>query len=399
MAKSYYPIELIQQCCSEYRTGTAVSELCRKYQIPRSTMYYWAKKYAGLPNATDIPTKKSLDNMRRAYEKTRQMYEVLKRVDCTASAPLQIKLYELEKIYGQYPVRVLCEALDVDRGTFYNHVLRNKKRNNSYTARRLELSEVIRDIFEGSRGLFGSDKILSALQSKGYKTSKKMVLQLMREMGLKSLRSTAKKDHKTWCNLHTTKNILQQEFNVEEPNLAWVSDCTQCRLFDKTYYICAILDLYSRKVLAYKISMRASTQLVTATFKAAIQIRQPGNGLIFHSDRGCQYTSLAFRKLLLEHEIVQSFSRAGTPYDNGAMESFFSSLKQEEIYRTSYTSEKDFKRKIAEYMNFYNERRPHRANNYKTPDQKELAFWEKNKNRCPNKTGSDVVTDYVQTPI
>ena len=114
---------------------------------------------------------------------------------------------------------------------------------------------------------------------------------------------------------------------------------------------------------------------------------------------GCQYTSLAFRKLLLEHEIVQSFSRAGTPYDNGAMESFFSSLKQEEIYRTSYTSEKDFKRKIAEYMVFYNERRPHRANNYKTPDQKELAFWEKNKNRCPNKTGSDVVTDYVQTPI
>ena len=139
--------------------------------------------------------------------------------------------------------------------------------------------------------------------------------------------------------------------------------------------------------------------IITATFKAAIQIRQPENGLIFHSDRGCQYTSLAFRKLLLEYEIVQSFSWAGTPYDNGAMESFFSSLKQEEIYRTSYTSEKDFKRKIAEYMVFYNERRPHRANNYKTPDQKELAFWEKNKNRCPNKTGSDVVTDYVQTPI
>lgn len=69
MTKSYYPIEVVQECCSEYRTGTTVSELCQKYQIPRSTMYYWVKKYADLPNAADIPTKKSLDSMRRAYEK------------------------------------------------------------------------------------------------------------------------------------------------------------------------------------------------------------------------------------------------------------------------------------------------------------------------------------------
>ena len=82
MTKSYYPIEVVQECCSEYRTGTTVRELCRKHQVPRSTMYYWVKKYADLPNAADIPTKKSLDSMRRAYEKTRQMYEVLKIVNC-----------------------------------------------------------------------------------------------------------------------------------------------------------------------------------------------------------------------------------------------------------------------------------------------------------------------------
>ena len=90
MTKSYYPIEIVQECCSEYRTGTTVRELCRKYQVPRSTMYYWMKKYADLPNAADIPTKKSLDSMRRAYEKIRQMYEVLKIVNCPMSAPLQI---------------------------------------------------------------------------------------------------------------------------------------------------------------------------------------------------------------------------------------------------------------------------------------------------------------------
>lgn len=394
MRKSY-PAELIQQCCAEYRAGIPVGELCQKLQLPRSTVYYWLKKYKHEPDTSCISTKKELDNMRRAYKRMQQMYEVLKSVNCTTASPLQTKLYELEKLYGQYPTRVLCEALDVDRGTFYNYIFRNKKENNSYATRRRMLSIAVREIFEESRGLFGSDKILSILQEQGYKTSKKMVLRLMRELGLRSLRSTAKKDYKTWAKLHTTKNILQQEFNVKEPNCAWVSDCTQFKLFNKTYHICAILDLYSRKVIAHRISQRASTQLVTSTFKLAIKDRQPISELVFHSDRGCQYTSNAFRNLLIQHNVNQSFSKAGNPYDNGVMESFFSSLKQEEIYRTSYSSEKDFKQKVGKYMDFYNFSRPHRANNYKTPDQVEQLYLEKKMNRCPNETGSKVDPDSI----
>ncbi len=102
--------------------------------------------------------------------------------------------------------------------------------------------------------------------------------------------------------------------------------------------------------------------------------------LTFHSDRGCQYTSYAFRKLLIDNNIVQSFSKAGNPYDNGAMESFFSSLKQEEIYRTAYRSVNDCKKHIEKYMEFYNEKRPHRANTYKTPNEAEALYYKK-KNR------------------
>ena len=348
--------------------------------MPRSTIYYWIKQYKGLDDLNDITLKKTLDNLQRKYKKSQQICEVLKSVNCTPNSPLKTKLYELEKSYGKYSVHVLCESLDVNRGTFYNHILRNKKQNTSYVQRRAELSEAIRKIYEESQGLFGSDKILSVLHSQGYRTSKKMVLRLMKEMGLKSLRVRSKKDWKDWHKLHEFNNILRQNFTAKAPNLVWVGDCTQFTYQHKTYYLCAILDLFSRKVIAYKISAKASTQLVTATFKAALKTRQPSDHLIFHSDRGCQYTSYAFRQLLLQYGITQSFSHTKNPYDNSVMEAFFSSLKQEEIYRTSYRSFADCKAHIHEYMNFYNTRRPHSTNSYSTPDKTEEDYRKRENN-------------------
>ena len=202
----------------------------------------------------------------------------------------------------------------------------------------------------------------------------------MKEMGLQSLRARAKNDYKNWVKLHECNNILKQNFSAQSPNLVWVSDCTQFVYQHKKYHLCAILDLFSRKVIAYKISAKASTQLVTATFKEAFAIRKPDHQLIFHSDRGCQYSSYSFRKLLMLNHIMQSFSRSGNPYDNSIMESFFSSLKQEEIYRTSYRSFADCKSHIKKYMIFYNSKRPHRANNYKTPDAMEESYYKSKTN-------------------
>lgn len=252
MSRTTYPIETIIKCCSKYRSGDPVSSIVKEFEVPRSTVYYWINQYRDVPDVNDITLKKTLDNINRRHEKLQQICEVLKSVNCTCNAPLKTKLYELEKLYGQYSVRVLCEALDVNRSTFYNHILRNKKQDTSYVKRRRELSVAIREIYEESHGLFGSDKILSVLSDKGYHTSKQMVRELMREMGLKSLRSCAKKDYKIWNKLHESRNVLQREFHVEAPNLAWVSDCTQFVLFEKTYYLCAVLDLFSRKIVAYK---------------------------------------------------------------------------------------------------------------------------------------------------
>lgn len=125
------------------------------------------------------------------------------------------------------------------------------------------------------------------------------------------------------------------------------------------YYICAILDLYSRKVLSYKISQKLSSQLITSTFRAAYEERKPAEELIFHSNRGTQYTAFAFQKLLKTLRVEQSFSPSGKPCHNAVMESFFFSLKWEELYRRHYYSAEEFKECVQKYMDFYNMNRPH----------------------------------------
>ncbi|MEG2525202.1 MAG: IS3 family transposase, partial [Oscillospiraceae bacterium] len=178
-------------------------------------------------------------------------------------------------------------------------------------------------------------------------------------------------------NADKKKDSLKMNFTVDAPNQVWVSDVTYFKLNGKFHYICAIIDLYSRKVIAHKISKKHSTQLITATFKLAYDARKPTVGLIFHSDRGTQYTSNSFQKLLVTCQVEQSFSPSGRPHHNAVMESFFASMKKEELYRTNYHSNEEFKRRIQEYINFHNNERPHATLAYKTPNAHEVTFYER----------------------
>ena len=138
----------------------------------------------------------------------------------------------------------------------------------------------------------------------------------MLEMGLSSVRSTAKQEYLKLREPERKKNILRQQFNAQRPNQRWVSDVTCFKLGDHYFYICVIIDLFSRKVIAHKVSKKNSTQLLTATFKMAHEERHPPSALIFHSDRGAQYTSHRFQQLLHKYNTKQSFSQPGKPHDN-----------------------------------------------------------------------------------
>ena len=162
-----------------------------------------------------------------------------------------------------------------------------------------------------------------------------------------------------------------QNFDASRPNEIWVSDVTYFKIKDKAYYICVVMDLFSRMVVGYGISYRNSIQLLKATFCHAYDDRHTNDGLIFHSDRGMNYRSNAMSSYLQSLNVIQSFSRAHVPYDNSVMESFFSNMKREELYRTRYRSEREFKAAVREYITFYNEKRPHKKLRYKTPKQYE----------------------------
>ena len=194
----------------------------------------------------------------------------------------------------------------------------------------------------------------------------------MREMGLQSISTYSKQDHQKRERLLKKQNLLQRQFKADAPNRVWVSDITCFKVDGNYLYVCAILDLFSRKVVAHRVSPKNSTYLVTSTFRQAYQNRNEPRQLTFHSDQGSQYTSNAFRKLLRMNKVIQSFSKSGRPHDNAVAESFFASMKREEVYRTQYHSEHQFMGSVDTYIEFYNTKCPHSTLNHKTPDGFEL---------------------------
>ena len=199
-----------------------------------------------------------------------------------------------------------------------------------------------------------------------------MVRKLMREMGIGSVRQSAKKLYENESKKH--KNYVNQQFDTHAPNEVWVSDVTYFKFNEKAYYICVVIDLFSRKAISYKVGKKNSTQLVTSTLKMAYEERKPSSSLTYHTDRGFNFCSRGMAEYIKSIQITHSFSRPYVPYDNSVVESFFASLKREELYRTKYRCESEFMLAVSDYMDFFNTKRPHRKSQYRTPEQKEHDY-------------------------
>ena len=366
--------ETKESIINRYFNGESVAELTEATGVARSTIYGWLK--ASQSESENKPVnKKTVNDLERKIIRLSTIIEIMQKVFDVENIPTQVRLEELERLYGEYNVHNLCDALMVPRGTFYNHIKRNKRDNAWYAKRRESLREEIQKIYYDKHQIYGSPKIAATLRSRGIKITEGMVRQLMQDMGLISIREGAKDYYDK--EKSKNKNYLNQKFNTTRPNEVWVSDITCFRYNEKYYYICVIVDLCARKVVGYKIGGKNSTQLTKSTFKLAYESRHPDENLIFHTDNGSNYTSKSFRDYLKKLRVTQSFSRPHIPYDNSVMESFFSNMKREELYRTKYRSEKEFRTAVKNYIQFYNEERPHSKNKYKTPSQKEAEYFSK----------------------
>lgn len=263
----------------------------------------------------------------------------------------------------------------MNRSTYYKHF-------NSTPAPRVtenqNIRRVILQIYSDYDKCLGAYKIRYILERDyGIHISVGRVYRLMTSMSLPKL-STDKPKRAKHLENGECDNHLHQEFNQPAPNLVWVSDFTYIKVNGKWYYLCIVMDLFSRKIIGWHISDKHDVELTMAAFNKAYNSRDVQYGLIFHSDRGSEYTAFSFRKLLDSYNVVQSFSKKGYPFDNACCESFFKFLKKNRTNRRTYHSYEELHLDIFDYIeNLYNNRLPHGSIGYKTPNEYEAEYWDR----------------------
>ena len=364
-----------------YSNNTEVKALAAQYGISRQTIYNWTKGKRRpsiiVPTTTrPAPNWRDVRILKMQLEREKRIREILQLANVTQNSNTKAKLNAMEEFYSEDPVKynihILCDAFGVSRRIFYGHVKYNKRDAAWFKTRIPALKECIRHIFNESEQRFGADKITVIMKKGDLHVSVAMVRRLMREMGLHSIRTGAKRRWR--LEIRNPVDRVNQHFNPPRPNEIWVSDVTEWHVKKYTFFICAIIDLYSRRVVAYRTSRRNSTHLVKLTLKDALTQRNPKPGLILHSDRGTAYRSFALIAYTNENGITLSYSRSGKPYDNSVSEAFFKTLKAEELYRRKYKSARDFIKSLDDYIDFYNTKRPHEAIRMMTPADKERCY-------------------------
>ena len=351
--------------------GESIKNVCTKYNIKQSTLYYWVNKYQShiLENKTLIRKQKS-ENI----ERLKLSITILKQTSMIHNMSLTEKVELIHSLKDIYPLKLLCELLDVGRSTYYKYI---NKDYPSHIIRDKKLKVLIKDIFIAHNQTIGTSKIKHALSLEGHTVSHNKIRQIMKELHLVVKPETKKNifiKPPRKSNIHCT-NLLNQEFTQKQPNLVWVSDITEIKINRKPVYLCAIMDLFSRKIISYTISRKNNTRLTTNTFKKAVQIRKTSPNM-FHSDRGVNYTAYKFQRLLKKNHVNQSFSAPGYPFDNAVIESFFSQYKRETIKKMlPFTKIQDYIKMVKKYMKYYNNDRFHLGLGMLTPNLKEKIYY------------------------
>lgn len=260
----------------------------------------------------------------------------------------------------------MCRVFEVSKSGYYAW----RHRSPSRRARRNErLTQQIRMIYHESDQTYGSPRVYRELRARGERCGRSRVERLMRRSGLRSkaqqrYKATTDSGHR----LPVCANLLKRNFDVSVPNTVWASDITYIWTREGWMYLAVVLDLYSRRVVGYAMKKRLQRQLVIEALQMALGSRQVQHGLIHHSDRGSQYASSEYQGLLKTAGIRGSMSGKKSCYDNAVVESFFSTLKKERVYRRTYATREEARHDIFQYIAvFYNQKRLHSTLGYLSP--------------------------------
>ena len=280
----------------------------------------------------------------------------------------------ITKHRDSFPIALMCQLLGVSRSGYYDSIDRPVSRRAQRTAK---IHASVLRVFDESHAIYGPAKVAEALQERDEVETacRNTVARAMKDLGLKS--RVRQRFTPTTTQADPSKrpapNTLDRDFTAERPNQKWVTDITYLPTAAGWVYLAVVLDLFSRKVVGWAMSDSLATPLVSAALRRAIQSRRPERGgLLHHSDRGSQYTSVDYQKTLSTLGVECSMSRTGDCYDNAVAERFFWSLKHEWTKHESFADLKEARRCVFKYINvFYNRQRLHQSLGYKTPEQYE----------------------------
>ena len=283
-----------------------------------------------------------------------------------------MKFAFIAKHRGIWPAGWLCGALGVSRGGFYAWLTRPRSQRSRSDE---ELSAKVHASFLASDRTYGARRVWHDVLAEGVSCGLHRIERLMRLQALKARprRRRLPPDLGERQVAAVAANVLDRSFEAPAPNRKWIADFTYVWTAEGWLYVAAVVDLFSRRVVGWSMSAAMTAQLVTDALVMAIWRRGKPDALLHHSDRGSQYTSEQFQKLMLDHGVVCSMSRSGNVWDNAAMESFFSSLKTERTARKTYRTRDEAKADVFDYIEcFYNPKRRHSTIGYLSPIEFEM---------------------------
>ena len=264
----------------------------------------------------------------------------------------------------------MVKQLGISRSGFHAW---KKRMNSERKTKERELTQTIREIHRASRETYGSPRVFKQLKLQGVAVSRSRIERLMKKEEIRGkarrkFKVTTQSDHK----FPVAPDLVQRNFTPGEPNKIWATDITYVWTHQGWLFLAVVLDLFSRKVVGWSMNDSVNTDLTLNALKMAYATRNPGPGLIHHSDRGCQYASSTYQLFLQSKSAVCSMSRKGNCWDNAVVESFFHSLKTEMIYSERFNTRNEAKAKIFDWIEvFYNRQRLHSTLGYMAPAQYE----------------------------
>lgn len=291
-----------------------------------------------------------------------------------------MKFQFIEGNRSSFPVKKMCHVLEVSQSGYYHWrvapVSPRKAEKERFRTR-------IKELYEQHKGMIGSPMLTADLHDdlEFSRVSRTRVARHMKEMGLKCL--YVKKFVATTDSKHdepVAPNLLDRQFSTPAPDIVYVTDITYLKVGRKWHYLTVFIDLFSRIVVGWDLSDSLERHSAIRALNKAIQRRRPGQGLMIHSDRGVQYASNDFRTVLRQHHFVQSMSRKGNCWDNAVAESFFHSIKTQMIHHCEFKNVMEAEQALFNFIEvYYNRRRKHSTNGYKSPAQYEMEWWDERK--------------------